>query len=163
MREPSYSGALALCALAVGCSSGNDGGKTASQLEVELTMGGETDRISDSEPVVRIVGDQFDVMSRAKTASGSQLVIQVSRANVSSVGTYDVGLATEVKVGFTTPGSTGAIFFETGSLSLIALDWSQPGGRLEGTLEGLHRPADSLGLAPETSATGTAVLLVPAQ
>lgn len=146
---------------ALGCSSTNGGDPETSQLDINLTMGSNSEHIVDVDPQTQYVGDELHVTTQVTTSSGNRLVIIFARSSVQDVTAYEVGLGKAVQAGFTVPGSSGTVFFEAGTFTLTAANWS--GGRVEGTFAGLHRPADALGVAPEASGTGSVSVVVPAR
>jgi len=106
------------------------------------------------------LGEQLNSVTQVATSTGNQFVIQFSSADVVSPAAYEVGLGKPVQAGFTVPGVSGTVFFETGTLTVTAVDWSID-GHIHGQLAALHRPADALGIAPEASASGSLKLRVP--
>lgn len=144
------------------CSSTKDTGGTGLQLDIAMTMGSTASRIADATPTVAHAGDKVTATSSETTAEGNRFVFVVPSDTVATPGTYDIGPATPVQAGFSVPGTTGTVFYDSGTFTVSAVDWSA-NGRIEGTFEGLHRPADTLGLAPESSAEGSVQVTIPSQ
>jgi hypothetical protein len=145
--------------LGSGCSSGTQE-MGAMQVDMDLTMGTNAERIADAAPAVVFLGSQLQVTTKSNSA-GNRLVIAVDRDSVQQATSYSIGVGTPVQAGFTVPGSSGTVFFETGSVVFTSINWTAA-GKLTGTFSGLHRPADSLGLAPEASADGSMNITIPA-
>lgn len=123
-------------------------------------LGTTSERISDPSPTKTYLGQELHLTSAVTTSGGNHLSIIIRKDAVTSPGTFTVGLATDVQAGFTVPGSSGEVLFESGSVNLTAVNWSS-GGQIAGTFSDLHRPADSLGVAPEARADGTLNISVP--
>src|SRR5262245_7952654 len=144
--------------LGSGCSSGTQE-TGAMQVDMDLMMGTNTERITDNYPTANFLGARLQVTTKPNSA-GNHLVIMVSRDSVQQETTYNIGIGTPVQAGFTVPGSSGTVLFETGAVTFTSINWTAP-GKLAGMFSGLHRPADSLGLAPEASAEGSVNLTIP--
>ena len=149
-----------LVIVTTGCS-GKDEPPT-STLEFDLTMGPRTDHVSDTAPVMQWLGDTFIVRSHQATEGGNNFVLQMSMHAVEMEGTVDVGLGKPVQAGFTVPGMTGTVLYESGTFTATRVEWSGA-ARIEGTFSNLHRPVDALGLASESAAAGSIGAEIPAR
>ena len=143
----------------VACSS-ESGTEAEAQFDLNVVMGTTANHVLDPMPTTRLLGEQLNSVSQVTTSSGNQFVLQFSSSAVVNARAYEVGVGKPVQAGFTIPGMSGTIFFESGTLTVTALDWSA-GGRLQGQLTGAHRPADALGVAPEATVSGSLNLSVP--
>jgi hypothetical protein len=150
-----------LMVAAIACSYNTEEPARATQTDIDLTIGTNAKRIVDNSPEVVLLGGQLQVTTAA-TPLGNRVVLIVKRDAVQEPTTMDINVSTPIQAGFTVPGSSGTVFFESGSITVSAVDWTV-GGLLTGTILELHRPADALGLAPEASANGSFSVLVPAQ
>jgi len=150
--------AALVCISACTSSKGNGPGDPTLRIDVSITMGTKGDRIADAAPTVAYSGERLTATSSVATADGNRFVVLLS--STLATGTFDVGPSSPVQAGFSVPGATGTIFYDSGTFTATAVDWS-PEGKVEGTFSGLHRPADALGLAPESSAEGVVRILVP--
>jgi len=152
---------IAFTLAAFGMSACSGGEKSAgAQVEADISVGSTAERLSDTSPMRTYLGQELQVTTQVMTSGGNRLNIVVAKNTVINAGTYNVGIGTDVQAGFTVPGSSGVVFFETGTFNLTAVQWTS-GGHLTGTFADLHRPADSLGLAPEASADGSVNIAVP--
>jgi hypothetical protein len=129
-------------------------------MDVSITMGATADRIADPMPAVTYGGDHLTATSSMSTSNGNRFVVIVSSA--ATTGTLQVGQTSAVQAGFSVPGATGTIFYDSGTFTATAIDLAA-GGQIEGTFSGLYRPADALGLAPESTADGVVRISVPNQ
>lgn len=149
--------------LTTAACSGNDTkpGSTV-RLDISMTMGSNADHLVDPNPTTKFVGDQLKTVSTVTTAEGNQFIVQFSATAVPSPGRFMIGLGTPVQAGFSVQGTSGTVLYESGSMVVSDVDWASTSGHVIATLSGLHRAADSLGVAPESSAQGSIDLVVPA-
>lgn len=128
-----------------------------------MTLGAKADRIADATPSTTFLSGRLNVTSSVATEDGNRFILQLASADLGAPGAFEVGLGTSVQAGFSVPGTMGTVLYDSGVFTATAIDWSAGTGRIEGTLTGLHRAADALGVAPESSADGMVRLTVPAR
>lgn len=144
------------------CSATDSKPGSTVRLDIAMTMGSNADHLVDQNPSTKFVGDQLRTVSTVTTGEGNQFIIQFSATAVPAPGTYAIGLSTPVQAGFSLQGMSGTVLYDSGSMVVSDIDWSSTSGHVIGMLSGLHRPADSLGVAPESSAQGSIDLIIPA-
>lgn len=142
------------------CTSTKPFDDSALRIDVSLTMGAKVDRIADMAPTVTYSGGKLTATSSTTTSDGYRFVVLLSSS--ATTGTLEVGPSTPVQAGFSVPGMTGTIFYDSGTFAATVVEWSAD-GQIEGTFSDLHRAADALGLAPESSAEGAIRITVPKQ
>jgi hypothetical protein len=158
MKTSELSCVIAGLLCVAGCASSKDSSESVVRLDIAITMGATADRITDSSPMVTFGGERLTATSSVGTDGGNRFVVLVSSAL--TVGMSDVTLSGPVQAGFSVPGMSGTVFYDAGTFAATAVDLS-PGGEVVGTFTGLHRAADALGVAPESSAEGTIRIAVP--
>jgi len=156
MRTFALMAAMTLLVVSFGCSKAAPVG---SSLALDMVVGGKAMRLIDNAPSIQLFNGALTVKSKSGTEDGNNVQLIIVQAGAVAPGDFVVSPTGSVVVSFSMPGVATQFPFEMGTATLTSAQWFA-GGAVSGQLKNLFSHANSFGLAPETTASGTFALII---